>query len=95
MVVVASLSDAISCLGLPDWTELRNSEAVLSLSSLSYSFAFSVCLETLPEALFQIGNHREGRQSDSNFPSHIKLQEAGPSLSFTFNRSRMQDESPR
>ena len=35
IVVVASLSDAISSLRLPDWTELRNSEAVLSLALLA------------------------------------------------------------
>ena len=35
ILVVASLSDAISGLRLPDWTELRNPEAVLSLALLA------------------------------------------------------------
>ena len=42
IVVVVSLSDAISGLRLPDWTELRNLEAVLSLSRSSRSYSFTL-----------------------------------------------------
>ena len=84
IVVVASLSYAISGLHLPDWTELRNSEAVLlSLFSLLFvhlAFIFGVCLRAFWEASFQIGIRREGRRYDSNIPLHIYAPEAGPSL---------------